>query len=224
VMLEPADHERVARAIRDAETRTDGEIAVVVAPESDSYADAVLHWALLVALLPLALFATFPDLLHGATSLLHEPWADSAPPLRLIVLVLLLLTVGAFLIAWAIFRLPRVRVAITPHDTRVRRCRRRAIMIFQVGTERRTASRTGVLLYLSLAEHHAEIVADQSIQAKIGGEEWGEAMLALLEGIRDGRPGEGIANAIARIADVLATHFPHTGTDPNEMPDRLIQL
>jgi putative membrane protein len=184
----------------------------------------VLHWALLIALLPLAFFATFPDLLHGATSLLHEPWSDSAPPLRLIVLFLLLKTVGAFLIAWAIFRLPRVRVAITPHDTRTRRCRRRAIMLFQVGTERRTASRTGVLLYLSLAEHHAEIVADASIQAKISGEEWGEAMAALLEGIRSGRPGEGIAAAVERIGGVLATHFPYTGTDPNEMPDRLIHL
>jgi putative membrane protein len=213
-MLSPQDHELVARAIRDAEARTDGETSVVVAPESDSYADAVLHWALLAALLPLALFATLPDLLHGATSWLHEPWADSAPPLRLIVLVLLFLTVATFLIAWAVFRLPRVRIAVTPHDTRVRRCRRRAIMIFQVGTERRTASRTGVLLYLSLAEHHAEIVADQSIQA----------MAALLEGIRSGQPGQGIANAVERIGSVLATHFPYTGTDPNEMPDRLIQL
>lgn len=223
-MLSPRDHELVAAAIRDAETRTDGEVAVVVAPESDSYADAVLHWSLLVALLPLAFFATFPDLLHRATSLLHEPWGDEAPPLRLIMLVLLLLTVAAFLIAWAILRMPSVRVAVTPHATRVRRCRRRAIMLFQVGTERRTASRTGVLLYLSMAEHHAEIVADASIQSKISGDEWGEAMLALLEGIRGGQPGQGIANAVARIGDVLATHFPHTGTDPNEMPDRLIQL
>lgn len=223
-MLKPQDHELVATAIREAETRTDGEISVVVAPESDDYADAVLHWSLLVALLPLAIFATFPDLLHRATALVHEPWSDEAPPLRLIALVLLFKTVAAFLVAWAIFRLPRVRVAITPHTTRVRRCRRRAIMLFQVGTERRTASRTGVLLYLSLAEHHAEIVADESIQSKISGEEWGEAMAALLEGIRAGQPGEGIAAAVQTIGSVLATHFPYTGTDPNEMPDRLIQL
>lgn len=223
-MLTAADHEAVAQAIRDAEARTDGEISVVVAPESDTYADAVLHWALLFALLPLAIFATFPDLLHWATQFLNEPWGDDAPPLRLVVLLLLLKTVGAFLIAWAVFRLPRVRVAITPHATRVRRCRRRAIMLFQVGTERRTVSRTGVLLYLSLAERHAEIVADESIQTRIGGEEWGDAMVALLDGIRAGRPGDGMAAAVAKIGDVLARHFPYTGTDPNEMPDRLIQL
>jgi putative membrane protein len=123
-----------------------------------------------------------------------------------------------------VLRAPRLRIAVTPHATRVRRARRRAIMLFQVGTERRTASRTGVLLYLSLAEHHAEIVADASIQSKISGEEWGEAMAALLGGIKAGRPGEGIAAAVGKIGDVLATHFPFTGGDPNEMPDRLIEL
>jgi putative membrane protein len=117
-----------------------------------------------------------------------------------------------------------VKLALTPDATKARRVRRRAIMLFQVGTERRTVTRTGVLVYLSLAEHRAEIVADKSIQSKIGGEEWGEAMLSLVEGVRAGRPGEGIAAAIGRIGDVLATHFPYTGTDPNELPDRLIQL
>ena len=49
-------------------------------------------------------------------------------------------------------------------------------------------------------------------------------MLALLEGVRAGTPGQGIAAAVERIGGVLAAHFPYTGTDPNEMPDRLIQL
>ena len=223
-MLKPEDGEIVATAIREAEARTDGEISVVVAPASDSYADVALHWALLVALLPLAMFATFPELLHVAAAIVRDPWGAEGPPLRLIVTFLLLKTAGAFIVAWLIFRIPRIRLALTPDATKTRRVRRRAIMLFQVGTERRTATRTGVLLYLSLAEHRAEIVADESIQSKIGGEEWGDAMLALLEGVRAGQPGQGIAGAVKRIGDVLATHFPHTDTDPNEMPDRLIQL
>lgn len=209
-MLGPQDHELVATAIREAETRTDGEISVVVAPESDSYSDAVLHWSLLVALLPLALFASFPDLLHGATALLHEPWGDEAPPLRLLALLLLLATIAAFLVGWATLRLPGVRMTVTPHATKVRRCRRRAIMLFQVGTERRTATRTGVLLYLSLAEHHAEIVADESIQSRIGGEEWGEAMLALLKAFAAASP----VRASPMPSPALATCSPRTSRSP----------
>ena len=221
-MLKPEDHTLVANAIRAAEARTDGEISAVIAPSSDTYADVTLHWALLLALLPLALFASFPGMVHWAVTLI-DPWAGE-PSLRLIATFLLLKTAAAFIAGWLIFRIPRVKLALTPDATKARRVRRRAIMLFQVGTERRTATRTGVLLYLSLAEHRAEIVADESIQSKISGEEWGEAMLALLEGVRDGRPGEGIAAAIARIGDVLAVHFPFTGSDPNELPDRLIQL
>lgn len=223
-MLKPDDGELVAKAIRDAETRTDGEISVVVAPESDTYADVALHWALLFALLPLAIFATFPGLLHWVAALLYSPWGTDGAPLRLIVTYLLLKTAGAFIVGWLVFRIPRIRLAITPQATKTRRVRRRAIMLFQVGTERRTATRTGVLLYLSLAERRAEIVADESIQSKISGEEWGDAMIALLDGVRDGHPGHGIAAAVAKIGDVMATHFPYTGTDPNELPDRLIQL
>jgi putative membrane protein len=221
-MLTAEDHALVAQAIRSAEARTDGEISAVIAPESDSYADVTLHWALLLALLPLAFFATFPGLLRWVTTLV-DPWAGE-PSLRLVATYLLLKTAAAFVIGWLIFRIPRVKLALTPDATKVRRVRRRAIMLFQVGTERRTATRTGVLVYLSLAERRAEIVADQSIQSKVGGEEWREAMVALLDGVRAGRPGEGIAAAVTKIGDVLAQHFPHTGTDPNELPDRLIQL
>jgi putative membrane protein len=223
-MLSPQDHEQVAQAIREAEKRTDGEIAVVVAPESDAYADVVLHWALLLALLPLALFASFPGLLLWAASLVHEPWGAEAPPLRLMLSIVLLKVVGAFLVGRFLFAVPAIKLALTPYATKARRVRRRAIMLFRTSTERRTASRTGVLLYLSIAEHRAEIVADESIQSKISGEEWGEAMVALLDGLKAGRPGDGISAAVGRIGDVLAAHFPYTGGDPNELPDRLIQL
>jgi putative membrane protein len=223
-MLGPQEQEAVARAIRDAEAKTDGEVAVVMAPESDSYADVVLHWAVLLALLPLALFATFPGLLEWGASLLHRGWGDEPPPLRLMLTIVLLKVAAAFLIGRFLFAIPAIKQALTPGATKARRVRRRAIMIFKASTERRTATRTGVLLYLSLAERRAEIVADQSIQSKISGEEWGDAMVALLDGVRAGRPGDGMAAAVGKIGDVLAVHFPYTGQDPNELPDRLIQL
>ena len=52
--LNPEDGAKVAAAIRAAESATDGEISAIVATSSDNYNDVVLHWALLIALLPLA--------------------------------------------------------------------------------------------------------------------------------------------------------------------------
>ena len=216
------DQAKVAAAIRAAERGTDGEIAAIVAQSSDAYHDVALHYALLAALLPLALSAAWPWLLEWSASLIGGGW--DAPSLRFLLTLLLIKTAIVFLLARLLFGLPAVRMALTPTATKVRRVRRRAIMLFKAGTEQRTLSKTGVLLYLSLAERRAEIVADAAIHAKAPQEQWGEAMAVLIAALKDDRPGEGIAAAVERIGAVLAQHFPHSGTDPNELPDRLIEL
>ncbi len=88
----------------------------------------------------------------------------------------------------------------------------------------RTHGRTGVLIYLSLDEHRAEIVADRAINEKVSGEAWGDAMAALIEAIRAGHAGEGLAEAVRQVGVVLAGHFPRADDDINELPDRLIEL
>lgn len=212
---------KVAAAIGTAEAQTDGEINAIVAPSSDSYNDVVLHWALIAGLFPLAVSAAWPSLLLWTLSPLTG-W--EAPSLRLILTLLAVKCIILFLIARFVIGIPRIRFALTPAGTKERRVRRRAIMLFRAGTEQRTLSKTGVLLYLSLAERRAEIVADAAIHARAPQEAWGEAMAALVEAMHDKRPGDGMAAAIERIGAVLAGHFPYTGTDPNEMPDRLIEL
>ena len=102
--------------------------------------------------------------------------------------------------------------------------RRRAIQYFKVGAERRTEARVGILLYLSLDERIAEIVADEAIHKAVPAERWGEAMTALVDEVRAGRPAEGMAAAVTRIGAILSENFPKTETDRNELPDRLIEL
>jgi putative membrane protein len=102
--------------------------------------------------------------------------------------------------------------------------RRRAVQFFSAAADKRTVGRTGVLLYLSLLERRAEIVADEAINSKVKPEIWGEAMAVLISDVRAGRPAEGMAGAVRMIGDVLAEHFPKSGSDTNELPDRLIEL
>jgi putative membrane protein len=219
--LNPEDGAKVAAAIKAAEAQTDGEISAIVAGSSDSYNDVVLHWALLFALLPLAVSAAWPQLQVWGASLI-TPWEE--PSLRLILTLLLIKVIIVFLIARYVIGFRSFRIALTPAATKHRRVRRRALLLFRTGTEQRTLSTTGVLLYLSLAERRAEIVADAAIHAKAPQEEWGEAMAALVAAMQDNHPGDGMAAAVEKIGVVLAAHFPRTGTDPNELPDRLIQL
>jgi len=102
--------------------------------------------------------------------------------------------------------------------------RRRAVMVFKTAAERRTEGRTGILIYLSMAERRAEIVADEAILAVTDDHTWGEAMAALIAEVRQGRPGDGICAAIERVGVVLSEHFPRSDTDVNEIPDKLIEL
>ena len=117
-----------------------------------------------------------------------------------------------------------LRLFLTPAATKHRRVRRRAVAIFQAAAARRTTGRTGILIYLSLAEHRAEIIADEAILKVTDEHTWGEAMTALLTYVRQDAIGDGIVAAVQRVGVVLSEHFPRSATDSNEIPDELIEL
>ncbi|MDQ3080270.1 MAG: hypothetical protein M3R03_09770, partial [Pseudomonadota bacterium] len=154
---------------------------------------------------------------------LFRGWSGE-PSLRETLTWVFMLTLAKFLAVLFAMKWRPLRMALTPGATKTRRVRRRAIMLFKTGAERRTVGRTGILIYLSLAEHRAEIVADEAITSVTTPETWGEAMTALLTEVKAGRPGEGIAAAVGLIGEVLATHFPKSSSDTNEIPDKLIEL
>src|SRR3546814_3021572 len=125
---------------------------------------------------------------------------------------------------WLIWRGRPLRRALAPRAIKAQRVRARAIDLFRVGTEARTIGRTGLLLYVSLREHRADIVADEAIAAKVAPAVWGEAMAALVVRIAAGEPGAGMAGAVQRMGVVLAEHVPTRDENPNELPDRLLGL
>lgn len=222
--LTPQEHAEVTAAVAEAEQRTDGEIVTIVADRSDSYHDVGLHWAVAAIFLMLSSVAMFPawfmDRLHG---MLGGGW-DRELTAGLTLTVLLGLLIAIFLMTRYLLAIIPLRMALTPKRTKARRVRRKAIAFFKVGAERRTIGRTGILIYLSLDEHRAEIVADEAIVAKVQPEVWGDAMIALIDEVRLGRPGRGMAEAVRLVGMVLAEHFPRGDTNPNELPDRLIEL
>jgi len=221
-MFSEADRIRIGAAVTAAEANSDGEIVTVVSGQSDSYNDVVLHWAVLVLFLAVAVAAAIPGRLILLLDVVAGGW-DTWTPGELIAILLVVLAVK-FLIARWIFGLRPIRLALTPPGTKARRVRRRGLLLFRLATENRTRAKTGVLLYLSLAEHRAEIIADAAINAKVTPETWGEAMAALIEAVKDGRPGDGMVASIGKIGQVLAEHFPRSPDDTNELPDRLILL
>lgn len=170
-----------------------------------------------------ALIAVWPDEFDAALLALTDSWHGGFGTGELM-LAGLALQLVAFILVWLLLRWQALRMALTPAFLKRARVHAAAVKAFKIGIESRTRAATGVLIYLSLAEHRAEIVADDAITSKVGAEEWGEALTALIEEVRAGRPGEGIIEAVTHAGTLLARHFPRSHDDSNEMPDRLIEL
>lgn len=217
------DHKLITDAVAKAESLSDGEIVTIVAERSDAYHDVALHWAVFAMLLVPAVFAAAPQGLLDELATLVQGWnADLTRPMLMLFLLVklaIVFLIVRFALAWT-----PLRMALTPGATKSRRVARRALELFRVAAEKKTHGRTGVLLYLSLAERRAEIVADEAIHSKVEPEAWGEAMAVLIDKVRAGRPGEGMALAIDKIGEVVAGVLPKSLDDPNQIPDRLIEL
>lgn len=216
------EHDQVTMAVAEAERGTDSEIVTIVTDWSDHYHDVSLYYAVAVMLAALGVFAAFPGLLDAKLALVTGGWGEAERHLQLALLVVIQAVL--FLVVRFGFEALPFRGLLIPSAVRGRRVRRRAVQFFKASAEQRTAARVGVLLYLSLAEHRAEIVADEAILAKVDDGVWGEAMVTLIDRIRAGDPAGGMAGAVERIGAVLAQYFPKTEADANELPDRLIEL
>ena len=218
-----ADHDLVTAAVAAAEDQTSGEIVTVIAAQSNDYDDVALVWASVIAFLAMSVIGLFPEFYRGLYDRLTGGWGHELTAnqwLGTVIAVGVLKWIGM----WLILLWRPLRIWLTPRAILAGRVRARAIDLFKVGTEAKTLGRTGVLLYVSLREHRADIVADEAIAAKVAPEVWGDAMAALIDLVRKGQPGEGMAEAVRQMGVVLADHFPRGSENPNELPDRLIEL
>lgn len=197
------ERDRISAAITAAEKKTSGEIVAIVTEASDPYHYVPFLWAAVIALI-----IPWP--------LVHFTWMK----LQWIYLIQLV----AFLVLIAALWPKRIRVGLVPKAVRNAHAHRRATEQFLVQNLHTTASRTGVLIFVSVAEHHAEILADHGIDARVPEGTWQKIVDQLTGEFAEGRPTDGFVHAIENVGAHLAAHFPPGTHDPNELPNHLIVL
>ena len=223
VNISDADRQAVSAAVAAAEAKSAGEIVTIIASESNTFHDVAVLWSALVKVLTVWITANMSEVEVNLIDRFLGRWASEWTPHHILALALTAAT-AKFLAMWLLQLWRPLRLALVPAALKSARVRDRAVRYFKVGAERRTHGRTGILIYLSLAEHRAEIVADEAIASKVAPEVWGDAMAAMIAEIRAGRPGAGMVAAVEQVGEVLARHFPRAEDDRNELPDRLIEL
>jgi putative membrane protein len=194
------DRERIATAIRAAEAQTSGEIVCVLAEASS---DAAALPILIAAVVALAL----PWLLVAFTAMAVER--------------ILSAQIAVFFVLAILLCLPRVRVALVPRAARRAMAHRAATEQFLIRGVSRKKERTGILIFVSLAERYVRIIADQGIAARVPQSVWKGAVDALITHIGNGRIAEGFTAAIDICGRILAANFPRTQASRDELPDRL---
>ncbi len=207
-ILTEDERERVANAIKTAEQRTSGEIICVLARRSDGYfyiAAFVLTLAMLVTSVIAAL-------------VIDRLWI-AVPLWQFVAAQLLALGVSLALIGW----LPDLRIRFVPRAVRYRRANRNAVSQFLGRNIHVTENRTGVLIFLSLAERYAEVIADAGINAHVSQETWDTIVADLVAHASRGEIADGFEGAIAAAGEILANTFPPTG-DTNELDDHLVEI
>ncbi len=190
----------ITGAIEAAERRTSGEIVCVVSRSSSDYNYFPLIWAVLIGL--------------------ATPW-----PLiiltRLSVQRIYILQLLVFIFCLVVLSLPRIRMWLVPQNIARKRAHRAAMEQFMIRGMSHTKERTGVLIFISLAEHYARIIADEGIARQVQQARWNHAVLKLTEKAAAGALAEGLAEAIETCGDILAGPFPRRADTGNQLPDRL---
>jgi putative membrane protein len=228
--LSSDDLAAIESAVRHAEAKTIGEIYCVVAEESADYHATPLAWAAGVALLAPAILllagveVTAPDLaaVGGWTAGQVEDVSEAM--VRAALVGTLMLQAALFIVTLFLTAIPPIRRALTPRGMKRDRVRQRAEEQFLSKNLHATRERTGVLIYVSLAERMAELIADEGIDSQVEPGVWDRAMAALVAGLKRGEPGAGFAAAVTLCGEILAQRFPARPDNPNELPDAVVVL
>jgi putative membrane protein len=197
----------IGQKISKIEKNTNGEIFAVLAKQSDDYFYVQGFFAALWAL-AIGMVISFAAWYF---------WI--ALPSGLIPLA----QVIGFLMLFALCRIfPRLGMNLVLFRVRHMRAHGNAQRQFLAHGIHNTETRTGVLIFVSLAERYCEVVADSGIYQKVDHEVWNEIIDQMIEDIKADDLEQGFLHAIERAGEILSQHFPRVEGQQNELNDYLV--
>ncbi|MBD2748284.1 TPM domain-containing protein [Microvirga sp. BT688] len=202
-MISSDEQARLASVIGDVEDDTSGEIILVIAEQAGHYRAVPLLWAMLMALV-----TPWPLI-----------WLTDISTSRIVLIQLAVALALSLVLSW-----PKLRFALVPRSIKHAQAHEAASREFLRRGMTRTGEKTGVLIYLALAEHHAEILADTGVADRVDPGIWADIIADLTAAIRAGRMIDGLEEAIRRTGAILAEHAPPRLDDVDELPNKVILL
>lgn len=198
-----AEKERIKEATGAAESKTIGEIAVMIVDSSTRYREGEILCAVVLGNILAFLVTVF---------FLEESLWWYIP-----------LALAFSLLSWPLFlKAPSVTLHFAGTRRRQVAVRDRAIRAFYEKGLHKTRGRTGVLFFISLLERKVWVLADKGIHEKISQPKLNAFAKTISTGIRTGDAAGALIRAIEEAGELLHQHFPVEDGDTNELPDAII--
>ena len=202
-LLTDAQRQQVSSAIAEVEKTTDAELVAVLARRADNYFYIPTLWAACIALITPAVINLTPFWLSYHEVLLAQ-WL-------------------VFFVFAILLRIPPLMVWLIPKAVRYRRASNLAYRQFLENGLHHTQGETGVLIFVSEAEHYVEILADRGIDQHVSAEKWQSIVDDLIAHIKRGDTFEGMLECIEAAGALLRQYAPVTH-DKNELPNHLVVI
>jgi putative membrane protein len=198
--LKKEDKAALTSAVEALESRSSAEVVVLVRPRSGEYLHADLLMSALVGWLVLAV-QLFSPWEFGLTEILVAPPAFG---------------LAAALLTSRVARLRRWLTTTAERRELVRTGAQSAF--FERGIDK-TRDRTGILVYVSLLERMAEVVADRGVRLAVPEAEWTEGVARVDAAVRAGEPGAAVAGRLLELGGLLERRLPRREDDVDELPN-----
>jgi putative membrane protein len=198
--------EQIAGAIQRAESTTSGEIVPMIVRRSST----VGHVPMILLALSAALFFAL-DGPGWRAEVAGEHWA------WYVVEIVILVAASALL-----SRFHWVQRLLTTRADQVVQVNMRAEIEFYESGIKETRDSTGVLIFVSLMEQRAVVLADKAINDKVPQETWQEVRDLLIQGMKQKNVGLAFGAAILKCGEILTPSFPIRPDDENELQNQLI--
>jgi putative membrane protein len=204
--LKPEEAEHITQAIGEAESTTSGEIVPMIVRRSST----IGHVPVILLTFLVALFFVLDGPGWQAEAIgAHWLWY-----LVDVVLLIVVTAVGA--------RLPWMQRLLTTRADQALQVDSRSVIEFYESNIHRTKDATGVLIFISLMEHRAVVLADKAINDKVAKDTWREVCDQLIVGIKKKHLGQAICQAVLTSGEIMTPEFPIQSDDENELRDHLI--
>ena len=216
--LTEQDFEDIKKSVSQAESRTTGEIAVAVTPESAHYSFWELLASNIVAALVIIILIPFSDRIQALYARLY--WQNA--PAWILPLFFIITCFAAVIIMFYLCNIPFLDRLIIPNAVKRTSVTHRAFRYFTESGVYETAEHSGILIFVSYMEHQVRIVADSGISEKISQDMWNLIADEMAENIGKGQVKAAFTTAIEKCGELLADNFPPHEENPNELPDGLV--